>query len=168
MEIKEILLSKKYCGKTKRQIRELEKWIKEDSFNGKPDGRDFPMHKKGDLILILNAESLYTPEIDSWPHSTNHVSRHPFENVGFLKNTIAQVIGYSDIPYYDPWEADMKINCIDEKVRFIDASTFEERPNFIFVPHPESLEKFEHFMQYYVGEQKNKVKMLLEKVYVTK
>lgn len=80
------------------------------------------------------------------------------------KNTIAEVIGYSDIPYYCPWEADMKLKCIDDKIRFMDASPDEESPDFIFVPHPEELDEFEKFMEHYVGEErKSEVKRLLKK-----
>lgn len=165
MEWQKILASEKYRRATKRQLRELENRLIEHSFpDGEPDYRSFPMHKKGDLILILKPEGLYTPEIDPWPNITHHVSRHSFKNVDFLKNTIAEVIGYSDIYYSGPMEADMKLKCIDDEVRFMDAFPDEENPDFIFVPHPKDLDDFEKFMEHYVGkERKSEVKRLLKR-----
>ncbi len=164
MSINEILASEKYYRKTKKHLARMKRWIKENSSEGEdPDYRRFPMHKKGELILILTPD-LYTPEIDSWPKSTNHVSRYPFRNVEFLQNTIAEVIGYSDIPYYDPWEADMKLKCIDDKVRFMDASPDEQNPEFIFVPHPRAFEQFQEFIKYYAANKhEERVRKLLEK-----
>lgn len=167
MEKDEILSSEKYYRKTRKHFKRMEKWLQEFYlYDEKPDYRSFPMHKKGDLILILKPEHLYIPEIDPWPNLTNHVSRHYFNNVDFLKITAAEVIGYSDIPYYDPWEKDMKLRCIDDKVRYMDATPDEKNPDFIFVPHLKALEQFQEFIKYYAeGENEAKAKRLLKKVY---
>jgi len=142
--------------RTKQYQSKLEKWIEErmDAHTGKPDYRDFPTNKKKDILLILKPTELYTPYIKNREYSW--VGYERFKKVGHLKNTSAEVLGFGDIRYYCPWEYDLKIKCIDNKMRYTGAySPGLQICDFVFIPHPKELESFKSIMKHISNKPKH-------------
>jgi|TARA_Y100000034_G_C6884219_1_gene405757 hypothetical protein len=123
---------------TNRYIERLNEWT-----HGGHDRRDFPHNAEQDIILILNPDSLYIPDSGYMTDPLGFVRQDyckEKESVDSLKNSAAEVTGFSPFNYYNPWEADLKLKCVDENERYFGAGNAGS--DFIFVPHPKMFKIF--------------------------
>jgi len=149
---------KPYTSRTRTEgyITELKKWI-QACLNEESDvARSFPENSRGDFVLIMNPKLLYIPFEDE--SSKNRVFRacpqtlcYKKEDVYFLKNTPAQVVGVDfGISYYDPGEGELELRCIDGKIRGIDKIQGAGR-DFVFIPHPSLIDRFVLYIPFLPG-----------------
>jgi len=121
--------------RSKEYIQELKGWV-EDNIHGDLDIRSFPQNQEGDIVLITCTRGFYIPYIDFG----HHVSIKEVRAQKKLELTVAKVLGDSGINYYDPLENDLKLMCIDSKIRYL--SAVDAGGNYIFLPHPKTFIDF--------------------------
>jgi hypothetical protein len=149
--------------RSKKYLEELHEWISDTDrwLAGEPDSRDFPQNQKGDIVLLLDASRLYVPHARSW----DNVVEKTYYDHQELNGLIVELQGYSGINYYNPWEEDLEIKCPDGEVRYLNAQhPCHKEDTFIFVPHPEVLEKFKAFLSY-LAEDISNVEQSLDRLF---
>ncbi|MBR9692209.1 hypothetical protein GOV06_05495 [Candidatus Woesearchaeota archaeon] len=164
---------KQYTSKkrTEEYLLELRKWVDFDrekkgyldsDLDDKPDSRDFPFNSDEDIILIIKAQELYIPDACEAFMCVDYNRCSEEENVDFLEKTVAEVLGFSDIDYYAPWEEDLELKCKDGESRYLHA--IGAGGTFTFIPHPSKFDAYKEFIPLLPRGSKG-VEELLKKYY---
>ena len=132
--------------RTKAYLDKLQKWSSGPQVGNAPDSRYFPNNEVGDMVLVLNASRFYNHPIAE----SSFVNRTQFlSHLDHLVGSMAQVIGFSDINYYDPWDLDLQLTFDDETVLYVDAWEPAHRSDiFTFIPHPDCFEEYTSILKY--------------------